>query len=270
MMPGATTRFAFAALAGALALGQTILGRSHPSNARGGAPASVRNTVYPLSVTQARTPRLRIAAINTSGTYPQVTRPGMNLKPVNNELRQAVVLDERRFAKGVPRVDPRTSPGVYETSPKRSLITASTVVVSALIPSLRLYPAGNDGAWWLSVTVRVADAHRVDISDLFAKPIRGLSALAAAAKKELTATNACVRGSITDRRTGLASGLLPTAHNYRYFALTTKGLAVGFPLGQVGFPICGRVEVTVPYFDLQSYLSPLGRKLIQGVRRPIS
>ena len=194
----------------------------------------------------------------------------MNLKPVNAELRRAVLADEHRFAQGVPRVDPRTAPGVYETSPRRSLITASTVVVSALIPTLTLYPAGNDGAWWLSTTVRVADGRRVEIADLFARPTRGLSALAVAARSELTAANACVRGSIADRRTGLANGFLPTTHNYRYFALTTKGLAVGFPLGQVGFPICGRAEVTVPYSVVRPYLGPLGRELIQGVRRPLS
>ena len=56
----------------------------------------------------------------------------------------------------------------------------------------------------------------------------------------------------------------PTARNYRYFALTPNGLAVGSWLEEA----CTRLQATVPYTRLRPYLTSLGRQLVAGVRRP--
>jgi hypothetical protein len=55
-----------------------------------------------------------------------------------------------------------------------------------------------------------------------------------------------------------------SARNYREFALTPTGLAVG--VNETG--ACGRMEATVPYRMVRPYLSTLGETLVAGVRRP--
>ena len=159
--------------------------------------------------------------------------------------------------------------GTYKTFVIRSLTSASSEVVSALVATLELYPCGNDGSGWLAITVRVPSGTRVEIASLFTGA-PGLRALASSARTELIRQNRCVRGGMSDRfgRKDFASGFGPTATNYRNFALLPSGLAVGFPLGQVSFPPCGRVEVTVPYAAVRPYLSSLGRHLIDAVRAP--
>jgi hypothetical protein len=224
--------------------------------------------IHALSVFEVKTPPLRLPAMNTRGTYPQISGSGANLRAVNSVLRRAVLADQQRFAAGMGKVDPRTAPGLYQTSPQRRLISASTTVVSALIPTTTLYPSGNDGAWWLSVTVDVATRHRVGVADLFSSPPQGLKALATAARRRLTTLNACVRGSVTAPGLSFHAGFNPTIDNYKYFALLPSGLAIGFPLGQVGAPVCGRVKVMVPYSVVLPYAGELGRELIRGVRRP--
>lgn len=231
--------------------------------------------VVPLSVTMARTPRVRVPHVVTRGTYPQVTRLGINLTLVNAALRKAVVDDQLRFAAQVPKNEARLKRpvgnyGVYETIPTVPLISASSVVVSALVPTFELLPAGVDGQWWLSVTVRVSDARGIAIGDLFSLPPRGRRVVATAARRALSARNWCIRASLADPVVGrdFLNGFSPTARHYRFFALTSKGLMIGFPVGQVGGPACGRVMATVPYAVVRPYLSALGRELVGGVRRP--
>jgi len=56
-----------------------------------------------------------------------------------------------------------------------------------------------------------------------------------------------------------------SARNYRQFALTPEGLAVG--VNEIG--ACGNWQATVPYRILRPYLSELGAELIAGVHRPL-
>ena len=99
--------------------------------------------------------------------------------------------DQRAYAPSARRAAKmagKDGRGVYETSVNRRLLSASTRVVSALIPALELYPNGNDNA----------------------------------------ATIRCVREAVHDPDPVIARGFEPTANNYRYFALTSRGVAVGF------------------------------------------
>lgn len=252
---------------GALLAVETLtLAGVQPGSARG---AAVGGHAFSLSVFEAKTPLVDSRVIVTRGTYPQVSRPGVDLVAVNTVLRRAVLDDERRFVAKMRPVDPRTAPGLYQTSPRRRLISASSIVVSALIPTVALFPAGNDGDGWLSVTVQVATGRRVGIADLFGDPSKGLKALASAVRKRLTAVNMCVKGSILgDPTMSFARGFAPTIDHYKHFALTPGGLAIGYPLGQVSGPMCGRIEFTLPYSIVRDYFSPLGQELVQGVRRP--
>ena len=247
--------------------------------ASGVAPSSVSH----LAVFEVPTPPLKLPNYRTSGTYPQVSSRKLNLKAVNAALRSAVLRAQQQYAALVRREWGSTFPelfrpdypyhGVYKTAPTLRLISASTVVVSALIPVLQVAPGGTGGGTWISVTVQVPSGAPVGIRDLFAEPSRGLKALAGEVKRKVLSTNSCVRQSVINERAfGLAysvHGFDPSVRNYQYFALTARGLAIGFAQDQVGGSSCGPVEATVPYDAvLRPYLSELGQKLIAGVRRP--
>ena len=230
------------------------------------AGAASAGGVTPLRLTSAPTPGFAVPRYDTSGTFPQLAgAPG-----VNALLRAVVLDDQRKYAVTAKRVVGWLSPtfkgrGVYETGVVPSLVSGSTEVASAMFPVRALYPGGTDGDRWLSLTVEIPTSRLVEVSDLFAKPATGLAKLAAAARARVLATNSCVAGG--DRKL-LAEGTRPTAENFTHFALTPAGLAVGFQLGQVAESACGRVEATVPYAALRPSLSPLGQRLVAGVRAP--
>jgi hypothetical protein len=241
--------------------------------------AGARSSVSPLAVVKARTLPLRLPNYRTSGTYPQVSGGQVDLKAVNAALRGAVLSAQRRYAAFVRREYMSSMPqlfrrgyrysGTYTTSPRLRLISASTVVVSALIPVREVLPGGTGGDTWLSVTVQVPSGAPVGLRGLFSQPDRGLRALASAVRRTVLATNSCVRAS--NRGPGRvinARGFAPTPTNYRYFALTAQGFAVGFPIDQVGASSCGSVHATVPYRVVRPFLSNLGQRLVSGVRRP--
>lgn len=212
-----------------------------------------------LTISEAKTPRTPFPCVDASGLYPLVISADTRLAAVNAAIHEAVVDDERALfaGRGCPPVNAAHS--IYETSPDSRFISASSAVVSALIPTTKLYDGGNEGGNWLSVTVRVIDARRVNLRDLFRRPAQGLKALAAATR-ELISSNSCDPHD---------SRFASVVANYRYFALTVHGLAIGFPQGEVLIPTCGPIEVTVPYTGLRPFLSTLGSELVAGVRAPL-
>jgi hypothetical protein len=239
--------------------------RAAATGARPGGSASALSVVY------VRTPPLRVRRYVTRGTWPRIASGQRGARAVNAVLSQLLLGDERSYAR-IARKEERQPyslwrryTGTYETRPQRSLISASTVVVSALVAQTRLFPGGNDGDGWLSATVRVSDGSPVAISDVFAQPSSGLRALATSVRKQLQTSNRCVRNS---RSPFTLRGFAPTAAHYRHFALTPSGLAVGFDLGDVAEVPCGRVVTIVPYSSVRSNLSKLGEELVAGVRRP--
>jgi hypothetical protein len=219
-------------------------------------------TVSALTVVEARTPPVQVPQYDTSGSYPQVRGGGLDLRAVNRALRAAVLADQRAYApyarKEKRRVVNRDR-GVYRTAVERRYISASTVVVSALMPVAReVFPGQHEGNGWLAMTVRVPSGRRVMIGDLFANVGRGLRALAAAWKARVRRTpgRACLRIYPSQYR--------PTVANYRAFALTPRGLAIG----SWEIAACYRLVATVPYRLLRPHLSKLGATLIAGVRAP--
>ena len=237
-----------------------------PSAGSTGSPvgrSSLSARPAPLMVVAVPTPRFQVPRYDTRGTYPQVRDANLDLSAVNAGLRAAVILDQREYAPAARRNSVGTAReyhGLYKTSIDRRLLSASTVVVSALMPATKLYPGGNEGNTWVAVTVRVPSGRPVRITSLFADPSRGLRALASAWKTRVRRTNPrmwpCVRFHLADYR--------PGARRYRHFALTVQGLTVGFWQE----PACNRLAATVPYTVLRPYLGKLGRRLIAGIRRP--
>jgi hypothetical protein len=231
-------------------------------------------TVSPLAVIEVATPRFAVPRYDTTGVIPQVQGGHVDLRAVNAALRQAILADQRAYAPSARRSLKPSNPyrGIYHTEVNRRLLSASTRIVSALIPDVELYPGGNDGAGWISTTVRVPSGSQITLHSLFSDPRLGMRELAAAVKRRMLATIKCVREAVLYPDPAIARsfarGFEPTASNYRYFALTARGLAVGFPLGQVSAPPCSRVEATVPYALLRPYFSNLGKELIGEVRTP--
>ncbi|MGA2037610.1 MAG: hypothetical protein ABSH04_08525 [Acidimicrobiales bacterium] len=166
---------------------------------------------------------------------------------------------------------PEAGPGVYALTPRSDLMSASSTVVSALIPALRLFPGGNDGEGWLSTTIDVSSGKSIQILDLFEAPAAALRAIGTSAHAFVMAGNSCVRGEdlYLEQTRQPVPGFSPTGANYRYLALTRAGLAVGFPNGQLASPSCGRVEVTIPYKVIAPYLNKVGKSLVSGVRQPL-
>jgi hypothetical protein len=238
-----------------------------------GAAARLTGQGSPQSLAVFKRPLFRIHSHqHVAGSYLQVAGRGLPLAGVNAALRAAAVSDERQDWRDLGHPPPWPSQGArsyltYQAFPDPRFISASSVVVSALIPTLVPPPGGNEGAWWYSVTIDVATAQAVHLGDLFHSVSPALGALAKAARRKLSATNPCVRGSVADSM-DYARGFAPTAANYRDFALLPTGVAIGFSNDQVSGPACGRVEVTVPYRIVRPFLSKLGLRLVQGVRQP--
>jgi hypothetical protein len=214
--------------------------------------------VSSLRVVQAATPRFNVPRYDTSGKYPEVRGGSASLIAVNHALRQAVVNEQRSYAVSARKAVRTGNPnrGVFQTGVVRRLLSASTGVVSALIPLRELYPGGNDGDGWIAVTVRVPSGKRVSLVELFKDPAIALPRLAGVWLGRLT----------DDERTHCVANYLrfysPSLTHYRNFALTPNGIAVGFWQA----PACERLAAIVPYAAIRGYLSPLGRQLVAAVR----
>lgn len=241
-----------------VAAGMSVLAAGAAAQTTSGAAAK---TASPLTVVPTPTPHFRVPRYDTSGNFPQVRGGGLDLRHVNASLREAILADQHSYEPSARKAAKTANSyrGVYRTTINRTLLSASTVVVSALMPATELFPGGSLGKGWLAVTVQVPSGTRLQISDLFANPTRGLTQLSTAWKAELRHTQPgtwpCVQLHLSAYR--------PIARNYRYFALTPRGLAVGFWQQEA----CNRLQATVPYSTLQPYLSKLGNKLAEGVRQ---
>jgi hypothetical protein len=224
-----------------------------------------------LRVTQAPTPKLAVPNYETRGTYPQVADGHTPLAKVNAALTNVVRSEQRRYARVVrenqKNFPPLDDQGLFATNPRSGVTSASSVVVSTLIALTRRFPSGTGGQVWLSATIRVPSGRSISVGDLFADRSRGLRALAAAVRRQVVASNSCIRQSI-DELPEYASGFVPTTSNYQHFALTARGLVMGLEGAQVGVVACNRVRTTVPYATLRAELSPLAMKLIAGLRQP--
>lgn len=257
-----------------LALGATACGSSSP--ATGPARSASPSGVTALGVTEVAVPPLPVPGYKTEGTFPRVVGTGVSLAAVNTGLGNALQRDQQRYAPlarqdeaiNSDSLDP-SDPGIYAMRPDRTLMSASTVVISVLVNDTELFPGGTDSNGWFGVTLQVPSGVPVTVDQIFAGHA-GLTALAAAAKASVLMANSCVKAGVDDPTVGAlnAAGFEPTAENYSAYALVPGGVAVGFSDGQVGAPVCGSPQVVVSYATVEPYLSTLGKKLVAGVRAP--
>ncbi len=201
----------------------------------------------PLGVVSVVTPRFRVARFETAGTYPRFRDAKVELQGVNRALRDAILADQRAFE---PIARRHAGHGYYETELDRTLISASSVVVSVLIPRARALlplPPGSDG--WLALTLRVPSGKRVALPELFARRAQAMRILDAKIRSD--------RFFDASVRRHPAAAL-----RNNWFAVLPSGLAVGV----VG--AARQDEVVVPYRALRPYLSRLGLTLVAGARWP--
>lgn len=205
------------------------------------------------------------------GMYPVLAGSAPGSDRVNKELRRAVVSEEEGFRRLLASMRPhmpasarRALHGGFEMTFSRLPASASDELVSVLMKANECVPGCTHSGTWFSMSVQVPAGTRITLRSLFAKPTRALKALAGMVTRRVTTVNGCVRRYLDP------VGFAPTWKNYRFFALLPAGLAIGFPTSQVSLPVCGRISVVLPYRSLDSYLGPLGRRLIAAVRSPRS
>ncbi len=221
-------------------------------------PGVAGHEVRSLAVVGAATPCFPVQGYVTSGAYPNVRGSSWRVARTNVALRQAVVADQLRYAPAASRHTAPNGPGIYETAIDEQLISASTVVVSALIPALETYPGGGDGQTWISATIEMRSGNSVSLRDLLANPRLALPLLVKDWKNRLRGTQPWPYVAENPAR------YTPTLAHYRHFALTPRGLVFGFPQAPAG----SRFAAVIPYRFVHPYLSSLGRRLVAGVRRP--
>jgi hypothetical protein len=232
--------------------------------------------VVPLKVIDIPTPQLDVTGYDTSGVVPQVSAPGLSLSAVNTAVLQSVRANQTSYAPSAQqairnnRAGGGDEPGIYQTRADPRFISASSVVVSAMISTEELYPGGNDGSLWVSVTAEVPSGTTVDIQDLFETPTQGMAALGVAIGTKLWKTDDCwhIENLTSQRWIADNFGEHGPARNVQTYALTVRGIAVGFPQGELGTEGCGAPVVTIPYHTIRPFLSRLGERLVAGVRQP--
>src|SRR5438477_3598784 len=157
----------------------------------GGSPASPA-PVRPLAVLKAPVPPVGLGNYRTSGFYPQFADQGRPLEQVDAAVGRVVRRAERSYARATRRRYAKWpqmflpgfgDPGTYKVSIRHDTMSASTRVVSALLPVRQLYPGGNGGAMWLSFTLQVPSVRSVPLAALFAQPARALAVVARAARR---------------------------------------------------------------------------------------
>ncbi len=228
--------------------------------------------VSSLTVTEGTLPNIDLTGYSTLGGFPILEGSDPSVMRANKLIYQLIVNSENQFKQNAlaqPLPPPTSLAGIYQTGVEPGFISATTVTVSVLISLTARLVGGNDGDGWLSITIEMATGQIVGISSIFSNPETGLKVLAKAVQDSVLRNNACIRNA-TSAKDGFGSialrGFASQVDNYKDFALTNTGLAVGFPNGQVGPDGCGKIETTVPYSLLKGYFSPLGNLLESGLK----
>jgi len=241
-----------------------------PRTAAGGSPAAPRaSRSQPAPVVVLRQSFVADPPFGsgflTHGTYLQVSGVD-HLDAVNAALHQLIVDDQAQDRTKFAELTlwATTPPGEYGSGPgKPPAISASSVIVSALLATEAVPPDGEWDDSWVSATLLVPSAHPVLLDSLFTDPMQGLAAVAAAAKDYLLANVPCVADPLNDP----TDGLDPTnSATYQHFAITPAGLVIGFEQLQIGPHSCGSVTATVPWPTIRPLMSPVGTWLITQLR----
>jgi hypothetical protein len=246
-------------LAGALSIGCLV------QLATGGAcnATPAPHTGLPPSVYYVRAQSLpHDRGFTVTGSVPQLRHAGASEAALNERLRSVV---EQGITEAEASVRPTSGRfaggGEFGIIPDRSLISANSVLVSALLPVTASRPYGTGSPYWLSVTITVSSPRStVSISHVITAAGFGLLAKSLRARLE---GNRCVEQLASKE---LSRATAPMASSFRQFAMLPSGLAVGFPASANG-PLyeCGSPYVVIPYSQIAGAMSPAGKALAEAV-----
>jgi hypothetical protein len=162
---------------------------------------------------------------------------------------------------------PGTGPGDFGSQPYQGQISASSAVVSALIPVISVLPGGNDGELWAAGTYLVPSGAPVSLQSLFASPSQGMTEMARLARAAFTAKYSCIsQDASAFGNDPFEPDWAPTPSNYRYWSMTPAGLSIGFINGFVADEACGRMQVTLGWSQLRPWLTTSAGQLISELR----
>ncbi len=254
--------------------GRNAAGDAHPRASAG---------VHRLRISQVALPRLPVADYVTLGTYPAPSGNSRLVASADASIHTLVKAFERKYArsarpyvrmclakgprwcqeaggKGEFRFFSRTRNSIWRGLPER--VSASSLVVSALIPTLQLYPGGTDGMEWFSLTVQEPAGRQIHLRDLFRNPSVGMKLVARETRHRMLSADPWLRAYVKGPDTvgSNASGFNPSGDNYSHFALTVHGLVIGFDNLQLGYG--GPLNVTIPYAAIDGRMSKLGKTLV--------
>jgi hypothetical protein len=208
-------------------------------------------------------PGIRIMTID--GFYPQVFAKSISVDMINAKLRSIVIKDETSSlvqARAYYTTDKSLgqeliTPAHYEVWPSKKLMSASTLLVSVLLPTESTMPGGVNTMYWLSATLLVPTGTSINLSDIFSNPKTGLQLIARIAKRLVLKANNCVNSSYHDRinRHFFDLGIAPTISNYDDFVFTSSGLDIGFSQGQLAGDSCRITLITIPFNMISSQLN---------------
>lgn len=203
----------------------------------------------------------------TNGNYVQVSGIS-SLDAVNAILKNLIVQDQQKDQTTNPdymtQCRNKTADCWYTSGSTEGqlFISASSSVVSVLIPTSVSY-GGVSNESWVSATLSTQNAQPITYGSLFSDTSQALAAISDAARAELIATNSCVAADPN----ALNQGLDPTnPDNFKHYAISPSGLTIGFDRYQLGIGACGGPSVTIPWTQLQSYLSLDGKQTISLLR----
>ena len=231
----------------------------------------------PITAIARQVPSIGLQNYRTSGAYPELTGGTTgSLTAVNAALRDEVLTDQQTYRDGYrknygTKLDNAPYPGTYALSFTPELMTASPAVISTMYPSLKLYPGGNDGSSWLSLTAALPAGKPLALTELL-NAGSGLPALSAVLLQQLRANNGCAQQVYADTsefgqigRDAIARGIAPTEKNYRNYAFTRTGLDIGIDQGVIGSEACGSVRTTLPWARVRALLNTTGQRLLAGL-----
>lgn len=218
-----------------------------------------------VTVHAARTPRANAGqCLVSSGAYPVVRAVGLDVRRVNLVIRTLVVKRAHDLTNG-PCPSAMSIKSTFRTTFAPRLLSATDLAISALIPTIELAQNGNDGETWISVTVLVKSGKTVGFAHVIGSASKIVSAMTALIRREATRQSLCVRNALKDPTLGSAYAAGFARIQTADYALTSRGLAIGFANGLVTGPACGRIEVLIPYRLAEPYLSKLGGQLVARV-----
>ena len=202
----------------------------------------------------------------TRGKLVQLKGKGRDLRRANRAIRDGITTDQKKFIHETRQAHGASRPakrGVYLVAPDRRLMSASSRIFSALLPSIHRPPGNQHGKDWIGITIAVPGGDALRLSDVFVTTSSNLKSLIALASEQLRRSDAAYWSFCGPKK--WPSFFRPTDRGLADFALLRDGVAFGFAQP----PACTRSNVIIRYSELRPLMTELGKLAARQVRDPL-